>query len=269
MLNRLLIAILGIPVLAYVYYNGGFPLLIFVNLIIGIGTLEFYRMAKTEEKSPYIILGTIAALLIPNIIYFKLDLKISELLILLVLIVMTFRVLKNKIENTSYELGTTILGIIYISLFFSHMLLISEMKNGGKILLTIQILVWVCDSFAYFTGLIMGRKIFKRGLSEISPKKSIEGTLGGIFFTVIALYAIDRGFNVFSQILPVWKIICFGVIVGIIIQIGDLVESVFKREYKIKDSSRILGEHGGILDRFDSLIFLLPVIYYLLKFYIN
>ncbi len=266
MWNRLIISIIGIPILGYIYYNGGLPLLIFVNLIIGVGILEFYTMAKTEEKSPYIILGTITALLIPNIIYFKLDLKISEILIFLVLAIMTFRVLKNKVENTSYELGTTILGIVYVSIFFSHMLLISGMKNGGKLLLTIQVLVWVCDSFAYFTGLAVGRKFFNRGFSEISPKKSIEGCLGGIFFTVLALYGINEAFNIFEETFPLWKLISSGIIIGIIVQIGDLAESIFKREFKVKDSGKILGEHGGILDRFDSLIFLLPVIYYLLKF---
>ena len=73
-------------------------------------------------------------------------------------------------------------------------------------------------------------------------------------------------FRSFEETFPLWKLISSGIIIGIIVQIGDLAESIFKREFKVKDSGKILGEHGGILDRFDSLIFLLPVIYYLLKF---
>lgn len=273
MLNRVLIAIFGIPALAYIYYNGGILLLIFVNLIIGFGMYEFFNMAEKSGKPVYRNLGIAVGLLSANLLYMK-NLEMPfignmELLIITTMVIMIYRVLKNRVENASTEIGVTLLGIIYVSFFFSHMLLISFLPNGGKWLLTLQVLVWICDSFAYFTGLKFGRKFFKKGFSEISPKKSVEGAIGGTLFTMLTLVGIDRFFNLFTKDVSIALLLVMGLLLSLFIQIGDLAESMFKREFKIKDSSRILGEHGGILDRFDSLIFVLPVAYYFLQYVIG
>ncbi|MGL4687550.1 MAG: phosphatidate cytidylyltransferase [Fusobacteriaceae bacterium] len=270
MFNRVLISILGIPLLGYIYYYGGIPLLIFVNLIVGVGLYEFFTMVENSGKKVYKYIGICTGLLIPNITYLKINSYISmekaDILVILMIILMGYRVLKNQVENTSTEISVTLIGIIYVAYFLSYMLLIGTLPQGGKILLILQILVWVCDIFAYFTGIKFGRKIFKRGFSEISPKKSIEGAIGGTFFTVITLILINRYFNLFIGEFILLKLIFMGVLISFFIQIGDLSESMFKREFKIKDSGRILGNHGGILDRFDSLIFVLPVAYYSLKY---
>ncbi|MGL4534674.1 MAG: phosphatidate cytidylyltransferase [Fusobacteriaceae bacterium] len=268
MLNRIIISILGIPLLAYLYYSGGIPLLIFVNLIIAVGLFEFYTMVENSGKKVYKTLGIIFGMMIPNILFFDVPLQNSEVLIILSMILMIMRVLRNETENSSSEIGVTLLGIVYVSIFFSHMLLISKFPNGGKLILVIQVLVWVCDSFAYFTGVKFGRKFFKQGFSQISPKKSVEGAIGGTFCTILVLYLINNFFNVFPTEISTLAIIFIGIIISLTVQVGDLVESMFKREFKIKDSGRILGEHGGILDRFDSLIFLLPAVYYTLKYLI-
>ncbi|MGL6169104.1 MAG: phosphatidate cytidylyltransferase, partial [Fusobacteriaceae bacterium] len=97
---------------------------------------------------------------------------------------------------------------------------------------------------------------------------SVEGAIGGTFFTIVVLYIINNFFNVFPTEISTLAVIFLGIIISLTVQVGDLVESMFKREFKIKDSGRILGEHGGILDRFDSLIFLLPAVYYTLKYLI-
>lgn len=269
MLNRILVALLGIPALAYIYYVGGPFLLLFTNIIVGIALYEFYNMAILSGKKCYKIFGILSGLAIVNYTYMKeicgLSYDTFQLLIPITLILMAYRVLKNRVENSSSEIGITILGIIYVALFFSNILRISTLPNGGKWLLALQVLVWICDSFAYFTGRAIGRKFFKRGFSEISPKKSIEGALGGTFFTVVSLYFIERYFSLFENGVSPIMIILLGVTLSIFIQVGDLAESMFKREFKIKDSGRILGEHGGILDRFDSLIFVLPVAYIFLS----
>ncbi|MGL5232128.1 MAG: phosphatidate cytidylyltransferase, partial [Fusobacteriaceae bacterium] len=101
-----------------------------------------------------------------------------------------------------------------------------------------------------------------RGFSEISPKKSIEGSIGGAFFTTISLYVVNHYCKIFPIEFSVASVIIMGIALSLLIQIGDLAESMFKREFGIKDSSRLLGEHGGVLDRFDSLIFVLPIVFY-------
>ncbi|MGL5124285.1 MAG: phosphatidate cytidylyltransferase [Fusobacteriaceae bacterium] len=270
MFNRVLISVFGIPLLAYIYYYGGIPLLIFINLIVGVGLYEFFTMAEKSEKKVYKYIGIFTGLLIPNLTYLKINSNINiekvDILIILTIVLMGYRVFKNKVENTSTEISVTLIGIIYVSCFLSYMLLIGSFPQGGKILLILQVLVWICDTFAYFIGIKFGRKIFKRGFSKISPKKSIEGAIGGTFFTVITLILINKYLNIFIGEFIILKLVFMGVLISFFIQIGDLAESMFKREFKIKDSGRILGNHGGILDRFDSFIFVIPVAYYSLKY---
>lgn len=269
MLNRILVALIGIPLLITVLLKGGFLLLLFVNFVILVGLFEFYKMAEIGGKKPDVNLGYIAGLAIPNIIYFT-NVDNSTLILmpitLLTIALIGKKVLQNKVENSSRDIGVTLLGVVYISGLFTHLLLMNYLPNGGKWLLTIQILVWVCDSFAYFVGMGIGRKIFKQGFSSISPKKSIEGSIGGIVFTMGTIYLINKYFNIFGTDVSTIVVLLFGFLISIIAQIGDLGESMFKREFKVKDSGKLLGEHGGILDRFDSMLFVVPVVYYLLKF---
>jgi len=270
MLSRILVAILGIPILIYIFYVGGFPLLVFSNVIIGIGLYEFYKMSEEIGNKPYLKTGILTGLLFPNFIYFSnfLENKINLFspLIFIFILIMIMRMGKSQIENTSRDVGITLLGIFYISVLFSHILLLEKLPNGGKLILLIQISVWVCDSAAYFVGMKFGRKFFKEGLSKISPKKSKEGTIGGILFTTITVIILNSLFNILD--VNIILILFLGLIISITAQIGDLAESMFKREFKIKDSGKLLGEHGGILDRFDSMIFVLPVVYNLLKIFI-
>lgn len=269
MLNRILVALIGIPLLITVLLKGGFLLLLFVNFVILVGLFEFYKMAEIGGKKPDVNLGYIAGLAIPNIIYFT-NVDNSTLILmpvtLLTIALIGKKVLQNKVENSSRDIGVTLLGVVYISGLFTHLLLMNYLPNGGKWLLTIQILVWVCDSFAYFVGMGIGRKIFKQGFSSISPKKSIEGSIGGIVFTMGTIYLINKYFNIFGTDVSTIVVLLFGFLISIVAQIGDLGESMFKREFKVKDSGKLLGEHGGILDRFDSMLFVVPVVYYLLKF---
>ena len=269
MLNRILVALIGIPLLMLVLLKGGFLLLLFVNFVILVGLFEFYKMAEIGGKKPDVNLGYIAGLAIPNIVYFT-NIDNSTLIFmpitLLTILLIGKKVLQNKVENSSRDIGVTILGVVYVSGLFTHLLLMNYLPNGGKWLITIQILVWVCDSFAYFVGMGIGRKIFKKGFSSISPKKSIEGSIGGILFTMGAIYLINKYFNIFNTDVNTIIVLLVGFLISVVAQIGDLGESMFKREFKIKDSGKLLGEHGGILDRFDSMLFVVPVVYYLLKF---
>ena len=270
MLNRILVALVGIPVLMYVYYSGGLPLLLFTNAVIGIGLYEFYKMSELAGQKPFSKLGICAGLIIPNLIYFSNPLKMDTLILLpvvaLVICTMGIRIFENKVENASIDIGVTALGVAYISVLFSHIILLTYLPDGGKWLIAVQVMVWVCDSAAYFVGINIGRKFFKEGFSIISPKKSKEGAIGAIVFTILAISLINMKFKLLPDNYFIVGVL--GFLVSIVAQIGDLAESMFKREFKIKDSGRILGEHGGILDRFDSMIFVVPTVYYILKIFV-
>jgi phosphatidate cytidylyltransferase len=130
-----------------------------------------------------------------------------------------------------------------------------------KIIISIFILIWTNDTFAYIVGKSIGKhKLFE----SISPKKTIEGFLGGVFFATIAGYFISKYYfdpkeNYLTKSILIWTITAF--IVGIFGTIGDLVQSKFKRLANVKDSGKIMPGHGGILDRLDSVIFVAPFVY--------
>lgn len=283
--DRVIVAILLVPTLLFVYVGEGFfhidlkalPILIFTNLVVGIGTYEFYSMIKKSGREVYDKFGIIVALLIPNALYLKYYIvssfedKTVEILILAVILMLIHRIFTNKIQGSLEKISLTLLGVVYVSVFFSQILLIYAIDPAE--ILILQVLVWVSDTMAGVTGMAMGRKFFKNGFTEISPKKSVEGALGSLFFTGLAFSLI---FYFISRVYPIEMIsissiiftFIFGVIVSFVAQIGDLIESLFKRECGVKDSGKILLGHGGILDRFDSMIIAVPCYVLVMKIFV-
>ena len=280
--NRVLVALIGVPLLLFIYAGESFfrinlyglPMLIFTNLVIGIGIYEFYKMIKILGKEVYDKFGMIVAIIIPNLVYLNnrssyLEQKlITVVLIVATIFMLTYRVFRNQINGTLEKVSYTLLGIIYVSVFFSQ--IINLYFLGAVFPLILQVLVWVSDTSAGIVGVAIGRKFFKNGFTEISPKKSVEGALGSIIFTGLAFMLIvvlyiekingATGGEVFLSFI-------IGAIISVVAQIGDLIESLFKRECGVKDSGTILMGHGGVLDRFDSMILVLPFVTMVLYFF--
>lgn len=280
--NRVLVALIGVPLLVFIYAGESFfrinlyglPMLIFTNLVIGIGIYEFYKMIKILGKEVYDKFGIIVALIIPNLVYLSnrssyLEQKlITVVLIVATIFMLTYRVFKNQIKGTLEKVSYTLLGIIYVSVFFSQ--IINLYFLGAVFPLILQVLVWVSDTSAGIVGVAIGRKFFKNGFTEISPKKSVEGALGSIVFTglafmlIVVLY-IEKING--ATVGEVFLSFIIGAIISVVAQIGDLIESLFKRECGVKDSGTILMGHGGVLDRFDSMILVLPFVTMVLYFF--
>lgn len=273
MKNRLLVALFFIPLLTFIYLRGEFLLLLFTNVIVGVGLYEFYRMMRHNGNEVALELGVIMGMAASTgiYVYSKGNIGIKEYLIpamvLTVGVLLSHRVISKKIHGSTEYAANTVLGLLYIPLFFLHIYGIKSLENGGNWLLTIQILLWVSDSAAYFVGIKFGRKFINKGLSEISPKKSYEGFIGSLIFTILGLFLIKLVWFKEMNLATVHMII-IPLIISFVGTVGDLAESMFKREFGVKDSGEALGEHGGILDRFDSMIFVLPVIFYYFKFII-
>ena len=280
--NRVLVALIGVPLLLFIYAGESFfrinlyglPMLIFTNLVIAVGIYEFYKMVKVLGKEVYDKFGIIVALIIPNLVYLSnrssyLEQKlITVVLIVATIFMLTYRVFRNQIKGTLEKVSYTLLGIIYVSVFFSQ--IINLYFLGAVFPLILQVLVWVSDTSAGIVGVAIGRKFFKNGFTEISPKKSVEGALGSIIFTGLAFMLIvvlyiekingATGGEVFLSFI-------IGAIISVVAQIGDLIESLFKRECGVKASGTILMGHGGVLDRFDSMILVLPFVTMVLYFF--
>ena len=280
--NRVLVALIGVPLLLFIYAGESFfrinlyglPMLIFTNLVISMGTYEFYKMVKISGKEVYDKFGIIVAIIIPNLVYLSnrssyLEQKlIAVVLIVATIFMLTYRVFRNQIKGTLEKVSFTLLGIVYVSVFFSQ--IINLYFLGMIFPLILQVLVWVSDTSAGIVGVAIGRKFFKNGFTEISRKKSVEGALGSIIFTglafvlIVVLY-IERING--TTIGEIFLSFITGAIISVVAQIGDLIESLFKRECGVKDSGTILMGHGGILDRFDSMILVLPFVTMVLYFF--
>lgn len=249
-LTRILVGIIGIPLVLLLIYLGGVYLFILCLVLQSICLWEFLRMFENKNifalKAVSIVISIAIFILLSQKYYYG---------ILLLVIPVMIEVFREKKRNPLNPM-ISIFGILYITIPF---LLMNELGKDFIVLLYVLILIWVCDTFAYFGGKYFG----KHKLTSISPKKTIEGAVIGFMFTIAAsvvFYFLSTGvLNFFDSII-------LGVMIGIFSQIGDNFESLLKRYTEIKDSSNILPGHGGLLDRFDSLIFILPLIYFYFNF---
>ncbi|UCZ51693.1 phosphatidate cytidylyltransferase [Bacillus shivajii] len=235
----------------------------FTLLMLALATIAMGELLKMKQISPFSFRGIFSyilmwLLLVPEM-YVSFDwLHVTklELFLLLIFVLLSFTVITKNAFSFD-EAGFTILASVYIGLGFHFFIYTRFLEDGLALLFFIIILVWATDSGAYFTGRSLGRR---KLWPEISPKKTVEGALGGIAlaFIVGSIYVLVM--PLFNQ----WYMtFVFVLVVSIAGQMGDLVESALKRHYSVKDSGQVLPGHGGILDRFDSLLFVLPILYLL------
>jgi len=175
-------------------------------------------------------------------------------LLFVLFIVEMFRKQENPFTNIAYS----ILGIMWIVLPFTLINCLSLLTVKWKyLLLSVFIIIWLYDTFAYCVGMLIGKhRLFER----ISPKKSWEGAIGSTILTLTAAYFADSLFPMCSPLNPL-KLMGLALVIVVFGTLGDLVESMFKRQLSVKDSGTILPGHGGILDRFDSLLFAIPFVW--------
>lgn len=238
---------------------------IYFFVIAMLGQNEFYHNAKKAEIRPNVLLGNILGIILYFIVVicsyceenlFAICLACLTAVSLLIFVVELYSKAKEHFTNISY----TFLGGIYVVVPLALTSLIINIKGdfSPMILMSVFIFAWCNDTFAYLTGMKFGKhKLFER----ISPKKTWEGSIGGAVSVIIAAVII----SLFSDSMQVYDYIIIAVLTSIVGTFGDLAESMFKRQIGVKDSGNILPGHGGILDRFDILLLVLPVIYAYLK----
>jgi phosphatidate cytidylyltransferase len=274
--KRIWVAVIAIPIAIIIFYLGGWIFNFAIAIISSIAIWEFSNLANKKDFPTYnglLIFANISIILISTEIQLKvtgIDIQTLAfiLLVLLYLIILLVFILglTSNHQNTLATIGTFFTTFCYVILPFFCLIIIRNMvlnenfsnrpiENSGLYLLIIIFCsIWFCDSMAFFVG----RKIGKHKLMpKVSPKKSVEGAIAG-FIAASALFPILSYFLMPNFNLH-YALIC-GIIVGIFGQIGDLIESKFKRDANVKDSSNIIPGHGGILDRFDSIIFAAPLI---------
>ena len=262
LLPRVLTALFGIPVVLLLIRAGGPAYAVFVFTIIALSLYEYATLMKLGAKPVQAPMLYLFGLLLPTALYFDHysaaqaggDNFTGFFIALTVIGVMTYELFSEK--KYLERIGLTLLGIFMISWCLFHLVAIRGLRPDGLALtLMLIITVWIMDTAAYFLGKSFGR----RQLSTISPKKTWEGAVAG-FVSAILMTLLFRVFMK-NPISPAFAVTA-GVLIGVFGQLSDIAESMLKRAAGTKDSSNLLPGHGGILDRFDSYIFLAPIIYY-------
>ncbi|MFC2950080.1 phosphatidate cytidylyltransferase [Virgibacillus sediminis] len=255
MKQRTITAIVAILILLPFVIFGGWPFVTFVYILATIGLAELMRMHQINLVSlPFVLAaGLLWMILFP---YWSGTawLTQTEIIMLFVLLLLSYTVLvKNKF--TFDDAGFILLSVLYVGTGF--LFFIETQKAGLDYLLFALFIIWATDTGAY----LFGRKFGRRKLwPKISPNKTVEGALGGILLACIVAVFFQL-IHPFSFSMAV--VLGATILASIFGQVGDLVESAFKRHYGVKDSGKILPGHGGILDRFDSLLFVLPLLHFI------
>ena len=299
--TRSLVALFGIPLIIGAALLGGIPFFLLIGAISLLSLSEFYSMARTKGVSPQVGTGlvfgflvnlaffqpTLERMLLPALAGIRVPLPtfaqtflVTTLIFLLAVVTVE---LTRQRQSSLLNGAVTVFGVAYVSMFLGSLIGLREIfvpsefpvarhfpvlglgipehvaeridEWGGLTVATVFSSLWICDSAAYFAGKAFG----KHKLAErISPNKTLEGAVAG-FIAAVVLFPLAKW--LFLPYLSVGESLVCGVIVGVFGQVGDLVESMMKRDSGIKDSSTLIPGHGGMLDRFDSLILVAPLLF--------
>jgi phosphatidate cytidylyltransferase len=304
--SRVLVAIIAIPLFMWLIMLGGYFFFFLISIISSLALYEFYGLAEAKGAAPMKTLGLIAGFVVNGVfIYERFQVEIFQFLSnqfdiqlsmfsqhqLLTVVLLKFLVLTMLIElfrtkgSPTINIATTVLGVLVISLCFGTLIFLRELFPygfpvhkffatgfsddrqleqinhwGGYTVIAVFATIWICDTAAYFGGLAFGKHpLFQR----VSPKKTWEGALFGFLFSVLTMVVakiLVLGYLSFHHA------VILGILIGIFGQIGDLIESRFKRDAGMKDSSSLIPGHGGVYDRFDSLVYISPIVYLYIDF---
>jgi len=261
MFRTRLISGIVLVILAIFFIRTGGDLLLGVLLVISItGMTELYKAAKLETSLAGFI-GYMAAAAYYAMLRFW-DMRYLPLLINVFLIVLLAVFVLSYPNYSSNQIILVFFGLFYVAMMLSFIYQARMLRDGRFFVWLIFFSSWGCDTCAYCVGMLFGKH---KLAPKLSPKKSIEGSIGGIAGAALLGLIYGACINAFVGFLPgrLWQ---YPLICGVgaaISQIGDLAASGIKRNYSIKDYGKLIPGHGGILDRFDSVIFTSPIIYFL------
>ncbi len=305
LIPRVLVAVVAIPAILWLTLQGGYYFFALVAAISALALHEFYGLTRAKGAAPLAVIGIGSGVLLnAAFIYERVQVEVYTafermgvrlsmfsqnqfilvLLLVLVAIVLLVELFRSK-GSPLINAGATVLGVLAVGLAFGTLISLRELfpygfpaykffpngiatdaqlvqidRWGGWTVIGLFASIWMCDTAAYFGGLAFGRhRLFER----VSPKKSWEGAVFGFVFAVATMIVVKL---LALDYLAMRHAVVIGVLIGIFGQIGDLVESRFKRDAGVKDSSSLLPGHGGIYDRFDSLVYLAPIVYLYVDF---
>lgn len=271
-ITGLLLAITAIVLIIW----GVIPLAVFILILALIGINEFIDLAIRHKIRPSRTMGVFGVVVLIGFSCWGREEYISPLVVGIALITMLFYIFRKGLHVSSFmDVSVDIMGIIYLGWFFCYMIFMRKLNipethgffrffgikidQGAGFVLLLIFSTALTDTGAFFVGKLLGRH---KLCPNISPGKTVEGSIGGIFGALAGAFLVGLQLP-----LPVTDIVTIGLLCGIFAQLGDLWESILKRDVHVKDSGSILAGHGGVLDRVDSYLFTIPIIYYYIKYF--
>ncbi|MBY0489152.1 MAG: phosphatidate cytidylyltransferase [Gemmatimonadaceae bacterium] len=268
--RRVIVALIGAPIALGVIWLGDYALATLVAGLAALGAWEFYRIATAGGSTPMSGVGIVLAAALPLVVHAQVLGLVQVHPVVAVLAIIAVLALAIWLRGVDRRpLGaaaTTVFGVLYTSatLSFAYALRYHNYAVGntaGALAVIVPVLLtWASDTGAYFSGrLIGGRKL----IPSVSPGKTVAGAVGALVFTVAVTWVLVHQVLVpYAQLaFTTWGLVIFGLAISVTAQIGDLAESLLKREAGVKDSGTLFPGHGGVLDRLDSLYFVLPMAY--------
>lgn len=269
LVTRIITGVVGIVLAAFVIETGGWVFAAAVLLLSLVGWHEYARAFAHNGQPTSYFTGLLALAFMLGCAWQGSSDEFMAVSTLVVLVVLAEAVLLHgsfPIEGACISIA----GIFYVGFAFSHLLLlrfwgdgqmlaspVGDMSYGCALIWIAFLGTWSSDTFAYFTGSLLGSH---KLCPSISPNKTIEGFLGGLLGTTLVVTGLGIAFS-----LPLLPMAGLGVGIALVATLGDLVESVIKRYTGIKDSGSLIPGHGGVLDRFDSVMFTVPLVYYFVQ----
>lgn len=265
--ERLTVGILGgIFAIALLTFGNIVHIGVAVSIIAIIGLYEIYKsLGLLKSNLPLCIIGFLAGALI---LYFSLMADFGRVFRLFItaymIILLVYMVLAHK--TTSFtDIAKSMFATMYVSIFFAYLILIRKYNNGEYLIWIPIITAWLSDTMAYTFGRLFGKH---KLIPEVSPKKTVEGAVGGVLGGIIFMVIYGLICNIsFNKEIDWITLSLLGMTGAILSQFGDLAASWIKREFGIKDYGNLLPGHGGVLDRFDSVLFIAPFVYYFIQIF--
>jgi len=257
--QRVITAAVGVPLIILVVWFGDpwFSLLIAAAALAG--TFEFYHMANLGKKEPLAYFGLLWALALVLSPHYKSTNILPIAMTAAVVISLVWLLCRSPRERAFHNWAWIVAGVLYVGWMLSYWLNLRIIPCGKGLVYLAIFTTFANDTGAFF----IGRKWGKHPLAPaISPGKTWEGAIGGVVCAIVAATAIFRIPILFSPSPFTWRIILLAFLISLFAQLGDLVESLLKRNMGVKESGKLLPGHGGVLDRFDSLIFVGAMVYY-------
>lgn len=261
--SRIIVALIFIPFFVLlVRYLPPYAFFILILSAIILGQYEFYSILSKDGIQPSKIIGIPLGAL-SAFLFYRGDVSVINLFIIvgIFLVTITRLISKRDIKKAFADVSITFFGIFFLAWLMGYQIMLRNLEEGRDLILLLYAIIWVGDSAAYFIGNNLGRH---KLAPVVSPKKTWEGAIAGLIAGLCMAFIAKFSF---FYLLDYMDCLVLGSGLSLLGQLGDISESMFKRGGEVKDSSRLIPGHGGILDKMDSLLYSSPALYYYYKFF--